>query len=236
MPDKDKKFHEFALKSILFKGRTDWYYCYLKAEKIAHILALLSQRSSPAREPQLEELVRAASALPNTLAHFAAGEVGLEVLLADLFILLSSVRLCAANGYLTKENSAILVEQYEELAEKMAGSSRLSPFISQDDLVVPPLPFEEPSALPAAPAPGRGASGAYKGHLPARQGLKGQSSARSRAILEYIKKHKGCSIKDLSTVVTDCSEKTIQRELTLLIEQGLVRKEGDRRWSVYFAA
>jgi hypothetical protein len=32
MPDKRSKFHDFALKSILFKGREDWYFCYLKTE------------------------------------------------------------------------------------------------------------------------------------------------------------------------------------------------------------
>jgi hypothetical protein len=36
----DNEFHEIALKSILFKGRTDIYFCYLKSEKIAHVLAL----------------------------------------------------------------------------------------------------------------------------------------------------------------------------------------------------
>ena len=30
-----------------------------------------------------------------------------------------------------------------------------------------------------------------------------------------------------------CSEKTIQRELNILIERGLIRREGERRWSVY---
>ena len=41
--------------------------------------------------------------------------------------------------------------------------------------------------------------------------------------------------KDVSAVIKDYSSKTIQRELLNLIRQGLIRKEGERRWSVYTA-
>ena len=41
------------------------------------------------------------------------------------------------------------------------------------------------------------------------------------------------TIKDIVEVVTDCSEKTIQRELNSLIKDNIVRREGERRWSRY---
>ena len=37
----------------------------------------------------------------------------------------------------------------------------------------------------------------------------------------------------VAKVIKGFSEKTIQRELTALIQQGLVQKRGERRWSVY---
>lgn len=43
----------------------------------------------------------------------------------------------------------------------------------------------------------------------------------------------GASIKDISIQFTDCSEKTIQRELNDLIEKGDIKKTGDKRWSRY---
>jgi len=55
-------------------------------------------------------------------------------------------------------------------------------------------------------------------------------------ILELVRKKKSLSIKEIATVVKGCSEKTIQRELALLIHQGLVRKVGERRWSLYLPA
>lgn len=43
----------------------------------------------------------------------------------------------------------------------------------------------------------------------------------------------GISIKDISIAFTDVSEKTIQRELNLLVTKGLLRKIGSKRWSRY---
>jgi DeoR/GlpR family transcriptional regulator of sugar metabolism len=58
-------------------------------------------------------------------------------------------------------------------------------------------------------------------------------SDRSQRILAIVKAKGIVSIGDVSAVVTDCSEKTIQRELLALVEQGVLKKEGERRWSTY---
>jgi hypothetical protein len=41
------------------------------------------------------------------------------------------------------------------------------------------------------------------------------------------------TIKDISEIITDCSEKTIQRELNAMIEDNIVKRQGERRWSKY---
>ncbi len=69
---------------------------------------------------------------------------------------------------------------------------------------------------------GQNATGASP-HLPNR---------RDR-ILGIIKDKRQVTIKDVSTAITDVSEKTIQRELTALISDGIISKEGERRWSRY---
>lgn len=53
---------------------------------------------------------------------------------------------------------------------------------------------------------------------------------RIKTVLEA-KPH--ATIKDISEIITDVSEKTIQRELNSLIEKGQVLREGERRWSRY---
>lgn len=58
-------------------------------------------------------------------------------------------------------------------------------------------------------------------------------SDRSQRILGIVKAKGVVSIGDVSALITDCSEKTIQRELLSLVEKGVLKKEGERRWSTY---
>jgi hypothetical protein len=56
--------------------------------------------------------------------------------LADILSLLSSVRLSATQGYIRKENSDILAQEYEHLARKIAAENHPSPFVSSKDFSV----------------------------------------------------------------------------------------------------
>jgi Fic family protein len=63
---------------------------------------------------------------------------------------------------------------------------------------------------------------------------------RTNKIISIIKDKKalpenqtGVSIKDISLSFTDCSEKTIQRELNSLVAKGQLKKTGAKRWSRY---
>lgn len=247
MPDKNRKFHEFALRSILFKGQHDWYFCYLKSERIAHVLGVLagSNHTEDAHMP-LKELVHNAGLIPGEIAHFAAGETDITFLLADIFSLLSKIRLAGASGLLREENALVLVQEYEQIAQKMAGNTQPSPFLSAEDFFVPSLPEDTKqqslisnSSSDYLPAPStrhiKDTKPSSKGHTPVPQGRSASKEQEQRisSILEVVKKTKGASMKDISAVIRGCSEKTIQRELALLIERGLIRKEGERRWSVY---
>jgi predicted HTH transcriptional regulator len=59
---------------------------------------------------------------------------------------------------------------------------------------------------------------------------------RREAILAVIRKKGEVTIKDVSLTMQEVSEKTIQRELLSLIEEGILKKEGERRWSRYSLA
>lgn len=56
---------------------------------------------------------------------------------------------------------------------------------------------------------------------------------RREIIITTVKELNEVGIKDIAVRITDCSEKTIQRELLSLVEEGVLRKEGERRWSRY---
>jgi hypothetical protein len=237
--DGDKKFHEFALKSILFKGRTDWYFCYLKSEKIAHVLSILAERSEVKDREIAYKLATTAAELPHTFAHFAAGEVDASVVIADIFSLLSRVRIATTTGFISKENSPILLNEYEQLAERFSLSVHPSPFTSIQDFAVPEIESGENSEgrlrLPHAaqrPSEQNVNKGQTKGQVKATYI---GHTPRMEKILQFVRSHAHSSIKDIASVIKDCSEKTIQRELAVLIQQGLIKKVGERRWSVYIA-
>lgn len=59
---------------------------------------------------------------------------------------------------------------------------------------------------------------------------------RRNVIIDILRTKSDLSIKDISTIVTDCSEKTIQRELIAMVTEGVLNKEGERRWSRYSLA
>jgi len=241
MSDIKKTFHELALESILFKGHYDWYFCYLKSERIAHVLALLGEKINHDHIEWFVQLIDDASMLPHAIAHFAAGEVDVQVLLADIFSLLSTIRLSGTRGYISKETALLIASEYELIAEKMASGNRLSPFISQQDFSIPN--FLERQArtqglsLSDIPETASTYPVSETREIPKRQqkapGASPNPSERTATILQYVKQNQGVSIKDICAQVPGCSEKTVQRELIALIGQGLIKREGERRWSVY---
>jgi hypothetical protein len=68
-----------------------------------------------------------------------------------------------------------------------------------------------------------------------RYGEKVQDIQKDRraTILGILQRKDRINIKDVSAVIKDCSEKTIQRELLALVAQGVLVKDGERRWSTY---
>lgn len=64
-------------------------------------------------------------------------------------------------------------------------------------------------------------------------GVSGALSDRQLVIIKEIRLKGQLTIRDLVDKITGCSEKTIQRDLLALVENGVLKKEGERRWSKY---
>lgn len=71
---------------------------------------------------------------------------------------------------------------------------------------------------------------------PKRDISKDGFSERQEIIIKEIKAVGQLTIRDLAGKIEGYSEKTIQRELLFLVESGILRKEGERRWSKYSMA
>lgn len=63
-----------------------------------------------------------------------------------------------------------------------------------------------------------------------------EKQARRTRIIKLIKDNREVSIKDITAHFPELSEKTIQRELVLLTDEGVLKKYGERRWSRYALA
>ena len=60
--------------------------------------------------------------------------------------------------------------------------------------------------------------------------------SRKDTMLSLLKSGKPMGIKDFAREIKGCSEKTIQRELLSMVESGVLKKTGERRWSLYSLA
>jgi len=239
MSDREKNFHNFALSSNLFKGHSDLYFCFLKSERIAHVSVILHQRAG-VRNQSFDAFVDAACMLPSSVVHLAAGDAELREVLAEVFSLMTLTRLLATNESITKESAQVLLEEFELLAQKIDAGTRLSPFVTSDDFLVHPATEQQDASLTVKgelakrlPETPRAIKDIDKGHVQKKPLFSKGQQGRLGTILDLVRSGGGLSIKDISAVVKDCSEKTIQRELAELIRQGLIRRVGERRWSLY---
>jgi hypothetical protein len=65
---------------------------------------------------------------------------------------------------------------------------------------------------------------------------KSTKNERRDLIIKMLGERSNLNIKDFTAVIKDYSDKTIQRELLALVEEGVIKKQGERRWSTYSLA
>ncbi len=63
-----------------------------------------------------------------------------------------------------------------------------------------------------------------------------KKNGRQSVIINLLKRKKEIMIKDVSPLISGCSEKTIQRELSAMVAAGILKKIGEKRWSRYSLA
>ncbi len=74
---------------------------------------------------------------------------------------------------------------------------------------------------------------ALKKEVAAKKNDIGLKIARRNDVLNVIRSKGKVSIKDITTIMKDMGEKTVQRELLALVKEGVLAKEGEKRWSTY---
>lgn len=183
----------------------------------------LASKAHFAHENALRTLEAKPATAREVLEQFAQSLIGLE----------STVRI-------SRIASVIPQDVHDLLCQEIGITLRnLSEYIEGDDVLSALMTESYQSSSRREPArQSRPAVAAPSSYQPTARSLSSSSEQSDRRTrIKTILEAKGeASIKDISEIVTDVSEKTIQRELNAMIEDNLVKREGERRWSKYSLA
>ncbi len=241
MNTKDNTINDNNFKKLL---QNDNYYRHIfkKTEKIISVVfyiinnidstkkseTLISNIASKAHfahENALRSLEVKLVSSKEVLEQFAQSLVGLE----------SVLRIATASNVITQDVLAVVVNEIDMVLRGLKsyiastssvedsfvfGSNFGGSFGGNEGAVV----SSKVARTPKAPQ----ATGVVEGALVV------QAPDDRRARIKTVLEAKGnATIKDISEIITDVSEKTIQRELNAMIEENTVKRQGERRWSKY---
>lgn len=168
---------------------------------------------------------------------------GLETVLLKVNHLLSFLEVSLAANFVSEMNLVLLKKEYlnlkESLEEKVKENNvgRLLETPSPNQFNIESSPRSGLHLLSDKSNQGEKKPTEYLkiNRLPHKSRDLAKDSRRS-VILDFLKGKDWTSIKDITEAVDGCSAKTIQRELADLVQKGVLKKKGDRRWSRYLLA
>ena len=163
----------------------------------------------------------------------ASSKEVLEQFAQAMIALDSTLRIAAASEVITPD---VLYVVTGEIDTVLRGLNR---YISNDNSVASMLSAQLPHTPARTQSPSASAtSRARKStQTTSHSEVKVSASPDRRTRIQTILEAKGeATIKDISEIITDCSEKTVQRELNAMVEENRVKRQGERRWSKYSIA
>lgn len=229
-------FDTFVLDKGIFSNVFDKdirrVYIYKKAERLAKAIHLVAPafKNSHALREKLDliaiGLVEAA-VLPPMLARAALSR--------ELLALSSVLSIARSGGLLSSMNADIIAREAHLLLQEVAAYEEPR-LILEEAPTLAVLARTSATRATRERLPQTGST-APKGHTPMDKGHAvsdtAERSSRKETIMAVLKEKGPSYIKDISTVIRDVSEKTIQRELQNLVSDGRVERSGERRWTTY---
>ncbi|MEX0930211.1 MAG: hypothetical protein WDZ79_00890 [Candidatus Paceibacterota bacterium] len=241
-------------------GDSSFVFLYKKTEKIAAALYLVTDLLDH-EEPLRWSLRQKVTALLDqlvSLRNVTDARAGVKNACQNLLIdLVTQLNVAASAGLISQMNGSVLARELNVLATRIdqlsadhggeprledgffkeslkenerdiaGGSSRHG--YGKDLLKTPELSPEKSDVTVASSGAGVN-GGSSKSTKPAVQAKKNK---RQSVILHLIKNKGEVGVKDVAEVVSNCSEKTLQRELMALVDEGVLQKTGKRRWTRY---
>jgi DNA-binding transcriptional ArsR family regulator len=236
MNNRDNSINDSSFRKLL---NNDNYYRHIfkKTEKIISVVfyilnnvdidkkseTLVSNIASKAHfahENALRTLEVKLMSSKEVLEQFAQSLVGLD----------STLRVASASGFITPEVLSVIVNEIDAVLRGLR--TYIQSNTPSDDLM---FSGGYPSVFSSEVAPASAVRERKKTAPSEATEAKAASTQNDRRerIKTILEAKKEATIKDISEIITDVSEKTIQRELNAMIEENLVKRQGERRWSKY---
>ena len=205
-----------------FKKDDDFVFVYKKTEKLATALYMITNLFSE-YEPMKWNLRKKGSDLLSFMLGYkdASSQNFIEETKSRILELTSLLEIVSKSGLVSVMNFSILKEEFSNLIFSLT-NSLCEQKISLKDSHIKAL-FDDTSSH-------------YSLINRSTSKLEESFSSktdRQNTILNLVRTEKELTIKGISQIIKDCSEKTIQRELISLISQGLLKRTGQKRWSRY---
>lgn len=234
-------------KSLGFFSAEDYLvYIFKKTEKITSALYLVSSLLKDEEPIKWELRDKGMDLLSSSFTASSAVPGDKNAVIQSIFTAaletLSLLNVAHMSHLISEMNHRILVREIDQvvslLKERLTASAESAGYVLSEQF------FRTPDLFSSGFSIGQGTGikdgknnqtksikdkGVSQGQVMVQQ----KKSQRQEYIINVLKGQGNLTIKDFSKVIKDCSEKTIQRELLELVEKGVVKKEGERRWSRY---
>lgn len=227
---------------ISFFEKDEYFaFVYKKTEKLATASYMVTNLFSD-NEPMKWSLRKKVSELLSFILGYKNLTSGQNAFLGSVkervLDIVSLLEVSSQSGLVSTMNFSILREEFLSMV-KVLDESRLTAE-NRSDTTVPKSFFEISRNFPSLATAGERADAVNlsninmkdRGYENSNQSIFKRTN-RQNIIMGLLKKGKQLSIKDIAQTIRDCSEKTIQRELISLIQSGIIKKTGERRWSKY---
>ncbi|MES2225393.1 MAG: hypothetical protein V4480_01110 [Patescibacteria group bacterium] len=232
---------EKGIFSNIFEKDIRRVYIYKKAERLAKAIHLVAPafRNSPALRDRMDKvavgLVDGAILAPGSAR---------DAMSRELLALSSVLSIARTGGLLSPMNADLIAREAHQLLQEIATYEEPRLFLEEAPSLAEltrdlgherhtlmrapaPTPLQKRATPQADAASDIGQS---MGHI------KDKTTTRREAIHSILASKGPSYIKDISTLIRDVSEKTIQRELQAMVERGEVSRSGERRWTTYTLA
>jgi len=214
---------------------------YRRAERIIAGLFLATNHVEPSESLRVAlrrtglELLEHALSLKDEMRSSESGNV--SAFKASARYLISLLRMLTISGFLSMQNSTVLIEAIEDLGNflVLAQNSPLSETVSfskQDFLDINPQPIKDIKDKKII----KDRTDIKDVHKVSDISMKRTLNVRKQGIIEILRTGGELGIADVAANLPEYSTKMVQRDLAELVATGQVKKTGLKRWSRYSLA